>query len=516
MSEIFEYVAHATAGARLKVIGVGGGGGNAVNTMVTCGLSGVDFIVANTDAQALQHSLAPYKLQIGGGLTKGLGAGADPDVGRHAAMEDERAVAEALQGADMVFVTAGMGGGTGTGAAPVIARIAREVGALTVGVVTKPFLFEGKARRRRAESGLEALANEVDTLVVIPNQKLLAISDDRTTMLDSFRMADQVLYNAVQGISDLITHHGMINVDFADVRTIMSNRGLALMGTGRACGERRALEAAQQAISSPLLDDVSINGATGILINFTGGTDLRMAEIEEAASLVEDAAHDDVNLIFGAVIDETMKGEIKITVIATGFQERDSRRIESAHSAVPTLPGVTYADLQRDHDRAMSRPLPPPVAIAPAAMALGDAVEVAVAAAPTRSVAFGGSVSDRIGRAAPPPPVMTQPARAPAGADDAATRVPPRVTTPAPAASAPARSTTPPPLPGRRSPMPGRRDDRDLSTPAIKRNGGAAAGGGRNVEEAQMGEAFWDAGESDSEFDGVPGFYNRNPDRPRR
>jgi cell division protein FtsZ len=515
MSEIFEYVAHAT-GARLKVIGVGGGGGNAVNTMVTCGLSGVDFIVANTDAQALQHALAPYKLQIGGGLTKGLGAGADPDVGRHAAMEDERIVAEALQGADMVFVTAGMGGGTGTGAAPVIARIAREVGALTVGVVTKPFLFEGKARRRRAEAGLEALANEVDTLVVIPNQKLLAISDERTTMLDSFRMADQVLYNAVQGISDLITHHGMINVDFADVRTIMSNRGMALMGTGRASGERRALEAAQQAISSPLLDDVSINGATGILINFTGGTDLRMAEIEEAASLVEDAAHDDVNLIFGAVIDETMKGEIKITVIATGFQERDARRIESAHSAIPTLPGITLAELQRDHERATGRPLPPPVAIAPAAMALGESAEVMVATTTSRAGSLGGSVSERIGRAAPPPPVAQQPARAPS-VEDASTRVPPRIVMPAAASAAPARATTPPPLPGRRPAAPGRRDEPDLSTPAFKRNGGAAAtpGGGRNVEEAQMGEAFWDAGESDSEFDGVPGFYNRN-ERPRR
>ncbi len=517
MSEIFEYVAHAT-GARLKVIGVGGGGGNAVNTMVTCGLSGVDFIVANTDAQALQHALAPYKLQLGGGLTKGLGAGADPDVGRHAAMEDERAVAEALAGADMVFVTAGMGGGTGTGAAPVIARIAREVGALTVGVVTKPVLFEGKARRRRAEAGLEALANEVDTLVVIPNQKLLAISDESTTMLDSFRMADQVLYNAVQGISDLITHHGMINVDFADVRTIMSNRGMALMGTGRASGERRALEAAQQAISSPLLDDVSINGATGILINFTGGTDLRMAEIEEAASLVEDAAHDDVNLIFGAVIDESMKGEIKITVIATGFQERDSRRIESAHSAIPTLPGITMADLQRDHDRPQSRPLPPPAVHAPGAMALGEPAEVMVTTSPSRSVGFGGSVSDRIGRAAPPPPVVAQPMRAPAVAEDAAGRLPPRVAPPAPTASAPLRAgTTPPPIPGRRPTVPGRRDERDLTTPAIKRNGSAAAApGGRNVEEAQMGEAFWDAGESDSEFDGVPGFYNRNNDRPRR
>ncbi|MCA9543905.1 MAG: cell division protein FtsZ, partial [Myxococcales bacterium] len=316
MDSIFEYVGNS--GAKLKVIGVGGGGGNAVATMLTSGLKGVDFIVANTDAQALEHSGAPIKLQIGGGLTKGLGAGANPDVGRDAALEDQRLIGEALGGADMVFVTAGMGGGTGTGAAPVIARAAREQGALTVGVVTRPFNFEGKARRRRADAGIEALAAEVDTLVVIPNQRLLAISDGQTTMLDAFKLADQVLFDAVMGISDLITNHGMINVDFADVRTIMANQGMALMGTGRASGPNRALEAAQEAISSPLLDNVSIQGARGILINFTGGTDLRMAEIEEAASLVEDAAHEDVNLIFGTVIDETMSDEIKITVIATG------------------------------------------------------------------------------------------------------------------------------------------------------------------------------------------------------
>ncbi|MEZ4474064.1 MAG: cell division protein FtsZ [bacterium] len=333
MDSIFEYVGNT--GAKLKVVGVGGGGGNAVSTMLDSGLKGIDFIVANTDAQALEHGRAPIKLQIGAALTKGLGAGANPDVGRDAALEDQRLIAEAVGGADMVFVTAGMGGGTGTGAAPIIAKVARERGALTVGVVTRPFNFEGRARRRRAEIGIEALAAEVDTLIVIPNQRLLAISDEQTTMLDAFKMADTVLYNAVQGISDLITYHGMINVDFADVRTIMSNRGLALMGTGRARGERRALVAAQAAISSPLLDDVSIEGATGILINFTGGTDLRMSEIEEAASLVEDAAHDDVNLIFGTVIDESMKDEIKITVIATGFQNaQTASRLTPAHGTV--------------------------------------------------------------------------------------------------------------------------------------------------------------------------------------
>ncbi|MCA9540014.1 MAG: cell division protein FtsZ, partial [Myxococcales bacterium] len=326
MDSIFEYVGNP--GARLKVIGVGGGGSNAVNTMVQSGLKGVDFIIANTDAQALEHSAAPTKLQIGAGLTQGLGAGANPEVGRNAALEDQRLVTDTLVGADMVFVTAGMGGGTGTGAAPVIARAAREAGALTVGVVTKPFNFEGRARRRRADTGIEALAAEVDTLIVIPNQRLLAISDENTTMVDAFKMADQVLYNAVQGISDLITEHGMINVDFADVRTIMSQKGLALMGTGRASGERRALVAAQAAISSPLLDDISIEGATGILINFTGGLDLKITEIEEAASLVEDAAHEDVNLIFGAVIDENMRDEIKITVIATGFAGAEQQKVE--------------------------------------------------------------------------------------------------------------------------------------------------------------------------------------------
>ncbi|MCB9529801.1 MAG: cell division protein FtsZ [Myxococcales bacterium] len=327
MDSIFEYVGNP--GARLKVIGVGGGGSNAVNTMVDSGLKGVDFIVANTDAQALNHAAAAIRLQIGSTLTQGLGAGANPEIGRNAALEDQRLITEALGGADMVFVTAGMGGGTGTGAAPVIARAAREAGALTVGVVTRPFNFEGRARRRRAEEGIEALAAEVDTLIVIPNQRLLAISDENTTMVEAFKMADQVLYNAVQGISDLITEHGMINVDFADVRTIMSNKGLALMGSGRARGEKRALVAAQAAISSPLLDDISIEGATGILINFTGGLDLKITEIEEAASLVEDAAHEDVNLIFGAVIDESMKDEIKITVIATGFQSAEQRQTDT-------------------------------------------------------------------------------------------------------------------------------------------------------------------------------------------
>ncbi len=305
--------------ARIKVIGVGGGGGNAINTMITCRLEGVDFVAANTDLQALESNQAQIKIPLGNRLTKGLGAGANPEIGRNAAMEDRDRIAEVLQGADMVFVTAGMGGGTGTGAAPVIAEVARELGALTVGVVTKPFGFEGKKRRRHAEEGILNLARAVDTLITIPNERLLSVAGQKTTMLDAFRKADDVLLNAVQGISDLITIPGLINVDFADVKTIMSSMGRALMGTGRACGERRAIEAAQQAISSPLLEDVSITGATGILINITGGPDLTLFEVNEASSLIQEAAHEDANIIFGSVIDSNIVDEVRITVIATGF-----------------------------------------------------------------------------------------------------------------------------------------------------------------------------------------------------
>ncbi len=305
--------------ARLRVIGVGGGGGNAVNNMARQGLIGVELIAANTDAQALDHSLASTRLVIGSGVTKGLGAGAEPQMGYEAAMEDRDAIAAVLRGADMVFITAGMGGGTGTGAAPVIAQIAREEGALTVGVVTKPFTFEGKTRRRRAEAGLAALAREVDTLIVIPNQQLLVHCTEDTSFIDSLKMADQVLFNAVQGISDVIKRHGMVNVDFADVRTVMSIRGVALMGTGVGFGPRRALDAAQMAISSPLLEDVNIVGARGVLINITGGVSLKTNEVESANSLIEEASHPEVNLIFGVLIDETLGDEIRITVIATGL-----------------------------------------------------------------------------------------------------------------------------------------------------------------------------------------------------
>ena len=336
--------------ARIKVIGVGGGGGNAINTMIECRLEGVEFIAANTDMQALQSNQASMKIGLGSALTKGLGAGANPEIGRNAALEVEERIAEMLEGADMVFVTAGMGGGTGTGAAPVIARVAREMGALTVGVVTKPFTFEGRKRRRQAEEGIANLSAAVDTLITIPNDRLLAVAGQKTTMLDAFRKADEVLLNAVQGISDLITVPGLINVDFADVKTIMSSMGRALMGTGRGAGERRAIEAAQQAISSPLLEDVSINGATGILINITGGPDLTLFEVNEASSLIQEAAHEEANIIFGSVIDAGFADEVRITVIATGFD-----RIEMKDAAPQTMQ-------QPDPRGRNSRPMQVPLA----------------------------------------------------------------------------------------------------------------------------------------------------------
>ena len=315
-------------GAKIKVVGVGGGGGNALNTMILAGLTGVDFIAANTDCQALQHNRAATKIQLGAMVTKGLGAGANPEIGRQAALEDREKIAAALEGADMVFVTAGMGGGTGTGGAPIIADIARGVGALTVGVVTKPFMFEGKRRLKQADHGIAELKNTVDTLITIPNQRLLGVADEKTTLLDTFKKADEVLLNAVQGISDLITIPGLINVDFADVRTIMSNMGVALMGTGTATGETRAMVAARAAVESPLLEDVQIDGATGILINITGGGNMTLVEVNQACSLIQEAAHEDANIIFGSVIDDAMGDRLKITVIATGFTTRDARRIE--------------------------------------------------------------------------------------------------------------------------------------------------------------------------------------------
>ena len=308
--------------AKIKVIGLGGGGSNAVNRMMAARFTGVEFIIANTDVQALRASPALTKIQLGARLTNGLGAGSDPEIGRNAAQEDREQIKQILQGADMVFVTAGMGGGTGTGSAPGVAAVAKELGILTVAVVTKPFSFEGRRRAQQAEAGLGELRSVVDTLITIPNERLLAVVDRGTPLLEAFKVADTVLLQAVQGISDLILVPGLINLDFADVRTIMSGMGMALMGAGTGKGEHRALDAAQKAVASPLLDETSIDGARGILINFTGGPDLSIHEVVEAAKIVQEAAHEDANIIFGAVIDESLHDEVRITVIATGFAER--------------------------------------------------------------------------------------------------------------------------------------------------------------------------------------------------
>ncbi|MDV2494620.1 MAG: cell division protein FtsZ [bacterium] len=316
---MFEFVVDPNLTASIKVIGIGGGGGNAVNTMISAGLGGVEFIVANTDVQALSASTAPQKLQLGAALTRGLGAGSNPEVGRQAAIEDADKISEILEGADMVFLTGGMGGGTCTGAAPVIARIAREMHALVVAVVTKPFLFEGRRRMKVADQGVTELKAEVDTVITIPNQRLLNVVSKQTPLTEAFRIADDVLHQAVQGISDLITVPGLINLDFADVQTIMGEMGMALMGAGSAVGETRAVEAAQRSISSPLLEEGSIDGARGVLINITGGPDLTLYEVNEAANIIFEAAHEDAHIIFGSVIDEAMGDEVRVTVIATGF-----------------------------------------------------------------------------------------------------------------------------------------------------------------------------------------------------
>ncbi|ADU30842.1 cell division protein FtsZ [Evansella cellulosilytica] len=322
--------------ATIKVIGVGGGGSNAVNRMIENGLQGVDFIAVNTDAQALHLSKAETKLQLGGKLTRGLGAGANPEVGKKAAEESREQLEEVLHGADMVFITAGMGGGTGTGAAPVIAEIAKELGALTVGVVTRPFTFEGRKRMNQAGGGIGSLKEKVDTLIVIPNDRLLEIVDKNTPMLEAFREADNVLRQGVQGISDLIAVPGLINLDFADVKTIMSEKGSALMGIGVATGENRAAEAAKKAISSPLLE-TSIDGAQGVLMNITGGANLSLFEVHEAAEIVSSASDSEVNMIFGSVINEDLKDEIVVTVIATGFDEQQNEKIVTGGNRTSTL-----------------------------------------------------------------------------------------------------------------------------------------------------------------------------------
>ncbi len=321
---MFEFV-ESDNGARIKVIGIGGGGGNAINNMISANLVGVDFIVANTDGQALETSKAPTKLQLGTNITKGLGAGANAEVGRSAALEDAERIREALERSDMVFVTAGLGGGTGTGGAPVVAQIARELGALTVAVVTKPFNFEGRQRMKTAETGIRELKEVVDTIITIPNNRLLSLAAKNATFLEMLKKADDVLLHAVKGISDLITVPGLINLDFADVRTIMSEMGMALMGTGIACGNDRAAVAAQQAISSPLLEDVNINGAKGVLMNITCGLDLTIDEVQEASSLIQNEAHDDANIIWGTVLDQSAGDELRVTVIATGIGEVNVR-----------------------------------------------------------------------------------------------------------------------------------------------------------------------------------------------
>jgi cell division protein FtsZ len=332
---MIEFDENKNLAAKVKVIGIGGGGNNALSTMISYQLTGVDFIAANTDAQALAANLAPIKLQLGANLTKGLGAGANPEIGRKAALEDVDKIREVLKGADMVFITAGLGGGTGTGGAPVIAEVAREVGALTVAIVTKPFHFEGKKRMKQAEEGLSNLRMTADALITIPNQRLLSISGKSMTLLEAFEKADEILFHAAKGISDIIVGQGIINLDFADVRTIMSETGMALMGTGISSGENRSVEAAQRAISSPLLEDISIEGARGLLINITGGPNMTLNEINEATTLVQKEAHEDANIIWGMVIDQAMKEELRVTVIATGFGRAEEKGVSRFKKVAP-------------------------------------------------------------------------------------------------------------------------------------------------------------------------------------
>jgi cell division protein FtsZ len=344
--DMFEFMENAQNGARIKVIGVGGGGGNAVDNMLRLGLVGVDFICANTDAQALASSKAPVKIQLGAKLTKGLGAGSNPEIGRQAAEEDRERIRDALSGSHMVFITAGMGGGTGTGGAPVCAEVVKELGALSVAVVTKPFHFENKKRMEQAQAGIIELEKNVDTLISIPNQRLLELSGKEETLLSAFKKADQVLYFAVKGISDLITIRGLINLDFADIKTIMAETGMAIMGAGNAGGKDKGVEAAKRAISSPLLEDISINGARGVLVNLTGGPDLSMDDVESAMTYIQGEAHPDAHIIFGAVIEKEMKGKLMVTVIATGFSQ-GKRGVEQDVIKIASTPtgGAPSSDL---------------------------------------------------------------------------------------------------------------------------------------------------------------------------
>ena len=411
-----QYHEQLPRGAKIKVIGVGGGGGNAVNRMISARVEGVEFITANTDAQALQLSQAPVKLQLGMKLTSGLGAGANPDVGRRAALEDSEKIIEALEGADMVFVTAGMGGGTGTGAAPVIASLASEMGALTVAVVTRPFGFEGKRRMQQADRGMQELLDSVDTMIVIPNEKLLAVAKD-AGFFESFRIADDVLRQGVQGISDIITIPGIINRDFADVKTTMAGMGYAVMGTAMRGGENRAIEAAQAAMASPLLEDGAIDGAKGILINISGSSTLKLSEVNEASTLIQNAAHEDANIIFGAVLDESMGDDVKITVIATGFrQDMPERRermltaalrpnvqprvnMESREEAAVAAPRFMSEDDEEAPRRVIpvvAAPVPEPV-YAPEPVLAAEPIAVAVAEPAPQVDVFGNAHEEESG-----------------------------------------------------------------------------------------------------------------------
>jgi len=357
---MIELVDNPDPGARIKVIGAGGCGGNAVAHMISAGVRNVDFVAVNTDAQALQNSSVPVRLQIGENITRGRGTGGNPEIGRKAALESEDQLRDMLADAEMVFVTAGMGGGTGTGSAPVIAKIARELGALTVGVVTKPFQFEGRKRAAQADHGLRELKAAVDTLITIPNQRLLSVASRNMSLREAFTKADDVLLQAVRGISELVTVHGLINLDFADVRSIMAEMGMAMMGASSSSGENRAVEAAQRAISSPLLEDVSIKGARGLLINFTGGPDMSLYEVNEAASLIHEEAHEDANIIMGAVIDDRLTDEIRVTVIATGFGELERTSLSSKYS--PSGTAITtpiMASATRPVDASEVRPINP-------------------------------------------------------------------------------------------------------------------------------------------------------------
>ena len=427
---MFEFEAEYSGRAQIRVAGVGGAGGNAVNGMVHSGLSGVDFIAINTDAQALEASSAATKIQIGGGVTRGLGSGGDPRVGTRAVEEDHATVAEALTGSDMVFVTAGMGGGTGTGAAPTVARIARELGALVVGIVTLPFGFEGRRRGVQAIEGLEALKGEVDTLIVIPNDRLLKVVPPNTPLTDAFRVADNVLYQATKGISDLITVPGLVNLDFADVRSIMSGMGDAIMGTGVARGEHRAAEAARAAISSPLLEEIDVRGAQGVLVNISGGSNMSLHEVSEVTSLVQQTVGDDANIIFGAVVDSAMTDELRVTVIATGFGHpavraaTTQRRNVAAAPIRPSTPAPLgrVAATARAHEERHVEPAAhvapaPHVAVAPvAANAFAEAVAQVLPVRQTRfelpaaHVAELSALAQSLAPAAPAPAVPPAPA----------------------------------------------------------------------------------------------------------